>query len=70
MAVRPLPPKIQIHLFENMVRPIVSCDNGISGVVVSVNTPIDKLLHFYIRCVRHVKVLTSNTIVMGEIKIW
>ena len=61
-----LPPWIQIHLFENLVRPILLYDSDVWGVNVSTNTPIDKLFFYYMRCVLHVKATTSNVIVIGE----
>ena len=59
-------PRIQIHLFENLLLPILLYGNDISGVTVSVNMLIDKLFNFYIHCVLHAKATMSNTIVVGE----
>ena len=61
-----LPPRIQIHLFENLVRPILLYGSDVWGVNVSTNTPIDKLFFYYMRCVLHIKANTSNVIVIGE----
>ena len=61
-----LPPRIQIHLFENLVRPILLYGSDVWGVNVSTNTPIDKLFFYYMRCVLHVKATTSNVIIIGE----
>lgn len=61
-----LPPRIQIHLFENLVRPILLYGSDVWGVNVSSNMPIDKLFYHYMRCVLHVKSTTSNVIVAGE----
>ena len=41
--------------------PILLHDNDIRGVNVSVNTPINKLVNFYMSCVPHVKTTMSNT---------
>ena len=65
-SVGQLPPRIQIHLFENLVRPILLYGSDVMGVNVSANTPIDKLLSYYMRCVLQVKATTSNVIVVGE----
>ena len=65
-SVGQLPPRIQIHLFENLVRPILLYGSDVWGVNVSTNTPIDKLFFYYMRCVLHVKATTSNVIVIGE----
>ena len=48
------------------MRPILLCGSAVWGVNVSANTPIDKLLFYYMRCVLHVKSTTSNVIVVGE----
>ena len=61
-----LPPRIQIHLFENLVRPILLYVSDVWGVNVSTNSPIDKLFFYYMRCVLHVKAITSNVVVIGE----
>ena len=61
-----LPPWVQIHLFHNLVRPILLYGSDVWGVNVSANTPIDKLFFYYMRCVLHVKSTTSNVIVVGE----
>ena len=65
-SVGQLPPRIEIHLFENLVRPILLYGSDVWGVNVSTNTPIDKLFFYYMRCVLHVKATTSNVIVIGE----
>ena len=65
-SVGPLPPRILIHLFENLVRPILLYGSDVWGVNVSENMPIDKLFFYYMRCVLHVKSTTSNVIVIGE----
>ena len=62
----PLPPQIQIHLFENLVRPILLYGSDVWGVNVSIDTTIDKLFYHYMRCVLNVKSTTSNVIVVGE----
>ena len=56
----------QIHLFENLVRPILLYGSDVWGVNVSANMQIDKLFFYYMRCVLHVKSTTSNIIVVGE----
>ena len=61
-----LPPQIQIHLFENLVRPILLYGNDVWGVNASIGTTIDKLFYHYMRCVLNVKSTTSNAIVVGE----
>ena len=58
-----LPPWIQIHLFDNLVRPILLYGSDVWGVNESANMPIDKLLFHYMRCVLHVKSTKSNGIV-------
>ena len=64
--VGPLPPRIRIHLFENLMRPILLYGSDVWGVNVSEKMPIDKLFFYYMRCVLHVKSTTSNIIVIGE----
>ena len=47
------------------MRPILLYHSDVWCVNVSANVPIDKLLFYYIRCVLHVKPITSNGIVVG-----
>ena len=56
----------QIHLFENLVHPILLYGSDVWAVNVSANMPIDKLFFYYMRCVLHAKSTTSNIIVVGE----
>ena len=65
-SLGPLPPQIQIHLFENLVHPILLCGSDVWGVNVSTDTTIDKLFYHYMRCVLNVKSTTSNGIVVGD----
>ena len=65
-SLGPLPPQIQIHLFENLVRPILLYGSDTWGVNASIDTTIDKLFYHCMRCVLNVKSTTSNVIVVGE----
>ena len=50
-SVGQLPPWIQIHLFGNLMRPILLYGSDVCGVNVSANTPIDKVVSYYMLCV-------------------
>jgi len=65
-ALGPLPPRIQIHLYNSLIRPILLYGSDVWGVRADANKSTEKIFFQFMRCVLQVKATTSNLIVIGE----
>ena len=62
----PLPPHIMLHVFETLIKPILTYGGDVWGISKNARCMIDKLYLNFARCVLGVKSTTSNHIVHGE----
>jgi len=62
----PLPPRVMFYLFDSLVKPILLYGSDIWGHNCKAQQTMDKLFHWFLRCILHVKSTTSNIIVEGE----
>ena len=61
-----LPPQCMFHLFDSVVRPILTYGSDVWGVTKAGTEAVDKVLLWFSRVVLHVKASTSNIITLGE----
>ena len=62
-----LPPKLMLHIFDTLIKPILLYGNDVWGVSPSVNSDIDKVFFWFLKCILKVKTSTSNDITLGEV---
>ena len=61
-----LPPQCMFHLFDSIVRPILTYGSDVWGVNKAGGEAVDKVLLWFARIVLRVKATTSNIITLGE----
>ena len=65
-SLNPLSPKLKFHIFDTLIRPVLTYGSDVWGHRKSGLKEIDRVFMRYVRCVLNVKATTSNVIVIGE----
>ena len=65
-SLNPLSPKLKFHIFDTLIRPVLTYGSDVWGHRKSGLKEIDRVFMRYVRCVLSVKATTSNVIVIGE----
>ena len=66
ILLNPLSPKLKFHIFDTLIRPVLTYGSDVWGHRKSGLTEIDRVFMRYVRCILNVNATTSNVIVIGE----
>ena len=62
-----LPPRCIFHMYQSLIQPILLYGSDVCGMNITAQKSLDKVFHWFLKVIFHVKQSTSNVMLVGEV---